>query len=166
MKATTLAYFAGAIDADGFISIQRTIRKVGKRYATAPTYYTAKVGFTGTADPSVQEMLKATFGGSVYTHRPKNKAHKPWHSWQATNQKTKACLMAVRKYLISKRGQADLTLEFISLCDRQWREVKRTQIPPYRITAAMQKERERLWLAVTRLNSPRNRRVHFAPSGI
>jgi len=43
------AYCAGSIDSDGYITIQRTRRAVGVVYAHQPVYYSAKIGFTSTA---------------------------------------------------------------------------------------------------------------------
>jgi hypothetical protein len=164
-KSHLYAYFAGAIDADGFISIQRAHRRGGRRYERftfVPTYYTAKIGFTGTAEPTVQELLREAFGGSVYKHTPKNAAHKPWHSWQATNKKAAFACKALIPYLQTKRRQAELAVELCHLCDQQWKEIKRTQKPPYRITQEMEQLRHAIWEQVTLLNDPRNRRVHVA----
>lgn len=149
------AYFAGAIDADGFITISRSTKRPVKR-----TYYAVKVGFTGTAEPLVQNLLKESFGGSVYTHIPKKSNAKPWHSWQAGEKKAKAALQAILPYLITKRRQAELCLELIDIMDQQWDEIKATQKPPYRVTDEMLKVRQSYWDQVGQLNQPRNRRKY------
>lgn len=59
IKATTLAYLAGAIDADGYITITRSLRKKGKRYTHAPTYYHPRIGFTST-EQIVPDLLQKT----------------------------------------------------------------------------------------------------------
>ena len=128
-KSTLYAYFAGAIDADGFISIQRTTKK-SKPWQ--PTYHTVKVGFTGTAKPIVQNLLKEHFGGSVYTHIPKNQNHKPWHSWQASSKKAKATLIAIVPYLLIKKKQAQLGIEFQELMEQHRKEMLKDQKPPER----------------------------------
>lgn len=152
------AYFAGAIDADGFISIQRTVKKSKPWH---PTYHTVRVGFTGTVGTVVQDLLRENFGGSVYVHIPKNKNHKPSHSWQASGKKAKVVLIAIAPYLLVKQEQAHLGIEFQELMERQRKEMLKIQKPPYHITPEMLIERNRLWEAVTRLNNPKNRRVHF-----
>lgn len=160
-----LAYFAGAIDADGYISIQRSTRKMGARYAHQPTYYAARIGFTGTAVPRVQALLQERFGGSLYTHRPKNALHKPWCVWAAEGKQAEAALRAIGPYLINKAEQAALALALIKLKSDQWEEVKRTQKPPYHITDEMNSLRHALWEGCTKLNNPRNRTVHFLDEG-
>lgn len=154
------AYFAGAIDADGFISVQRSSRKVGKKYIHQPTYYLAKVGFTGT-NPLVQNLLRENFGGSFYTHQPKNPEHKMWYVWQAEGKQAKEVLRKIIPYLVIKKQQGEIALELIELKEQHWNEIKNTQKPPYRITPEMEAEQSKYWEAVTKLNEPRNRRVHF-----
>ena len=155
MRPSLLGYFAGAIDADGFITIQRS-RKNGA------VYFTAKVGFTGTATPhEAHTLLQEAFGGSVCTYVPKYKNYKPVHSWCVSNKLAKKTLRAILPYLVTKRGQAGLVLEFISTCERQWKEVKRTQVPTYRIPPEMVAVRNNFYERVTALNSPRNRRVNL-----
>ncbi len=158
VRQTLYAYFAGAIDADGFISIQRAVKNSRK---WKPTYYTVKIGFTGTCEPVVQTLLKESFGGSVYIHTPKNSSHKPWHSWQASGPQAGKAITAVLPYLRNKRRQAEHALQLLTLQAKQWVEIKGTQKPPYRVPSQMQAERRALWEAVTKLNQPRNRRVHF-----
>jgi hypothetical protein len=152
------AYFAGAIDADGFISIQRAVKSSRK---WRPTYYTVKIGFTGTSEPTVQMELKETFGGSVYTHTPKNISHKTWYTWQASGPGARGAIEAILPHLRNKRGQAEYAIKLLKLQARQWAKIKKTQKPPYHVPPDMEAERQALWEAVTRLNQPRNRRVHF-----
>lgn len=154
---TLYAYFAGAIDADGFISVQRSV----KSSEGGRIYYAARIGFTGTGEPTVQQLLKEAFGGSVYQHTPANKAHKVWHVWLAEGHQAAKALRAILPHLRNKRRQAELALELIELMGNQWDEIRATQKPPYRLTSEMIAKRDALWEAVTHLNSPRNRRVHF-----
>lgn len=158
-KQCLYAYFAGSIDSDGFISIQRSIKKISK-LKTEKIYYTAKIGFTGTANPIVQELFHQEFAGSIYKHQPKNSDHKLCYIWQATDKKAKQAIEAIYPYLLVKKEQARLVLEFINLCDRQWEIIKTTQIPPYQVTPEMESERRYYWEEVTKLNQPRNRRIH------
>lgn len=154
----TYAYLAGAIDADGFITIARSSRSKGEKYAHRPTYYNAKIGFTETS-PIIPHLLKETFGGSSYEHQPKNPEHKRWYNWQIQNVKAADALRRLLPYLRLKRRQAELVLEFLDLCAEQRnREMKLGMTPEI-----VEKRRE-YWERVTKLNAPRNRRIHFDTS--
>jgi hypothetical protein len=149
------AYLAGAIDADGFITIARSSRSKGEKYAHRPTYYNAKIGFTETS-PIIPNLLKETFGGSQFEHQPKNPEHKRWYSWQIQNRKAAESLKLLLPYLRLKQEQARLVLEFLELCaEQRSREMK------LGITPEVVEKRREYWEHVTRLNAPRNRRVHF-----
>ena len=154
MKEEVLyAYLAGAIDADGYISIQRSKPKRYNHY-----YYCAMIGFTGTGEPLVQNILKKTFGGGVYRYQPKNPKHKPWHQWQTSgSNKVYLALEKLMPYLITKKEQARIVLRFIDLLRPQWQEIKETQKPPYRVTPEMLEKRAVFWAKVVSLNAPRNK---------
>jgi hypothetical protein len=154
------AYFAGAIDADGFITVQRSVKR---SLPWQPTYFEAKVGFTGTAAPTVQNLLREAFGGSVYMHQPKNPAHKAWWTWRASGTNAETALVAILPFLQTKGEQAKFAIELIRMQREQWDAIKRTTKPPYRIPEEMMEARNELWERVTRLNEPRNRRIHFSP---
>lgn len=156
---TLLAYLAGTIDADGFVTVQRT-RKRDSRCKRASIYYTAKVGLSETS-PIVPNLLRRAFGGQIYEHQPRNRAHKKWFVWQVSNEMAAAAIRSLLPYFKVKRKQAEFAIQLASLVSRQWRTIRKTQKPPYRITEAMNFRRRALWAAVTQLNAPRNRRVHF-----
>lgn len=149
------AYLAGAIDADGFITIARSTRRQGERYAHRPTYYNAKIGFSETS-PIVPTLLKETFGGSCFEHQPKNPGHKRWYSWQIQSVKAAASLRLLLPYLRLKKQQAELVLQLAELMTAQRKRSMRIAADP-----AITAERHALWEAVTKLNAPKNRRVHF-----
>jgi len=155
------AYFAGAIDADGFITIGRLKRTVGKRYGSHPIYYIAKMGFIGTSGRKVHDLLKKHFGGSIYSYTPKNKNHKKTETWYADGKNAEKALVAIMPYLRYKGKQAVMALKLIRMIRSDWIKIKKTQKPPYRVPAALSKKRHALWEKVTRLNAPRNRRKHF-----
>ena len=158
---TLIAYFAGAIDADGYFSIQKTQRTKGERHSHRPIYYEARVGFTGTLGDEVQQLLKETFGGGVYYHQPKNPRYKKWAAWQVTGKNAGAAAEVLIPHLRMKRRQAELIVEFVAVLARQKAEMQASQKPPYRITEAMANEREQYWLNISQLNAPRNRRVYM-----
>lgn len=155
VKPSVYAYLAGAIDADGFVTIARSSRKEGARYAHRPTYYNAKIGLTETS-PIIPRLLQETFGGSMYSQQPKNPLHRRWYSWQIQNVK---CMDALRKllpHLRLKKQQAILVVAFLKLCKSQRNREMKLGMPADIVAA-----RQDLWDAVTRLNMPRNRRIHF-----
>ena len=110
------AYLAGAVDADGFLSIQRTKRRI--RSGTTSTYYIAKVGFAGTISQEVHLILKERFGGNIYESTPKNPRHKPVSYYQASGPQAYKAAVALRPYLRMKRQQAVLICEFVPMCAR------------------------------------------------
>lgn len=162
---TTYAYLAGIIDSDGHITIQKTRKniKTGTSEWTA-TYYAARMGIAGTKD-APHRLAVETFGGSLTRHQPRNVGHRLVYYWALSGQKAAAALRLLLPHLLIKRAQAEAAVDLAELIQRQFAETKATQRPPYRITEAMNSEREQLWIAVTALNEPRNRRVHIAPTG-
>jgi len=148
---TTYAYLAGAIDSDGYITIYRSTPKPGRADGSINTYYGVKLGLSQ-VDTRIADLLHQTFGGYRGHHTPKNPAHLPWHIWSVTNQSVIPILQALLPHLRMKGEQARLCIE---LAER----IKATKGGHPRSLQEMA-ERQRLWAAVTRLNRPRNRRVH------
>jgi hypothetical protein len=151
IKERLYAYFAGAIDADGFISIQKTVRK--NKSKTTRIYYNAKIGLTSTNNAIVLNLLKENFGGSIYSYKPRNPNARPWSVWQTSDKCARDILMVLQPYLMAKKRQAALVIDFVNICDAQWQLIKRTQKAPYHITAEMFALREHYWADVAALNS-------------
>lgn len=154
---TANAYFAGAIDADGFVSVGKktshTVRKDGGR----SIYYVVKIGLSQT-HPDVPTMLHAAFGGYLGFHQPKNSAHRRVHIWQATAGDARKPLLAVLPFLILKKTQAELAVQFLALMEYQ--NTGRFMGRPLPEDQALQ--REELYQQITARNAPKNRRVHFS----
>lgn len=68
IEVTILAYMAGMIDADGYISIQRSRHG---RYL----YFGPQVGIAGTRREP-HDLASSLWGGRVYRYEPKNKLHR------------------------------------------------------------------------------------------
>jgi hypothetical protein len=153
----TYAYLAGVIDADGHITIVRSVRSTA---AGPRTYYTVRIGITGTR-PAPHELAKDTNGGSLRCNTPTNPAHRPVYVWDAGSRIAETALRHLEPHLRVKQVQARAALSFLDLCTAQQATLHATTVPPYRITDDMMAERERWWQAVTEANEPRNRRVHF-----
>lgn len=116
-------YLAGLIDGEGHISITRsdkpitrTQRGKTKIYA-APVRYGIVVGVSNT-DIRLMKKLKELFGSSYSGGKPfKNHPNwKPKYQWIVAGNKNKELLLlAVLPYLVLKREQAIIALEFLRL---------------------------------------------------
>lgn len=168
MLDTDLAYLAGVLDSDGFISIQRTTKNCHRgAFRWTATYFQARVGIAGTRREP-HDFAAARFGGSIHAHTPKNPADRVQFQWVASGRMAAAVILAVRPFLLIKGEQADLTLELQALVQRQFAEIKATQRPPYRVPPEMAAERDRLFVAVRALNQDRQAasRAELTPAAI
>jgi hypothetical protein len=141
----TYAYLAGVIDSDGFITIQKC-RPNGRRKRT---YYYAKVGL-GQSNEIIPALLAETFGATVTHYGPRQAGNlDTWH-WQAHNRVAHATLAAIIPYLLLKRRQAEVALEFLA----------RLKVGN-KITDEEMAARIALYDEMTALNAPTNRRRHL-----
>ena len=97
-----LAYLAGVIDSDGFISIQRVVRK-GK------PYHCAVIGIAGTRSQP-HDLASQLFGGKVIAYHPKNPRHRTQFQWQRAGRSAIPAIEAVMPHLRVKCEQAVLAL--------------------------------------------------------
>lgn len=109
------AYAAGVIDSDGCIGISRE-----RRYGTpSPFYYRTKVRVTQ-SDLNVLMWFKETFGGYIgILNKVSPKYKRPVWNWYVNDSYVEDFLNGILSYLILKKPQAQLALEF--------RETKRGQ---------------------------------------
>lgn len=98
----TLAYIAGIIDADGYITIQRSSHK-GKRY------FGAKIGIAGT-NRIPHDLAASIWGGKVSCHIPKNPSHKPQFQWSRAGREASEIIATLHPFLRIKIAQADIAL--------------------------------------------------------
>lgn len=150
-KERLYAYFAGAIDSDGLISIQKTVRK--NKSLVPHEYFSAKIELTSGDNKLVLDLLKKNFGGSVYTYQPGNPRHRAWSVWRTSDKHARDILTELQPFLIAKKPQADAVIDFVNICEAQWEQIKRTQNPPYHILPEMLALRDHYWQNVTALNS-------------
>jgi len=160
MKEVDLAYLAGMIDADGYITVARMRKRkpLPSGNVTVNTYYALKVGIGGTRTPPM-ELARSLFGGSITSHVPEGKALRQYQ-WSVSGTTGLEVLKRIAPYLRIKKGQAILGIAFQEMMLRHKQQMKHEQKPPYRITDAMQAEREAMWLEMTGLNQPTNRRKY------
>ena len=102
-ELTTLAYLAGIIDADGFVTIHRSVR-------ASRVYHAPCIGIAGT-DRQPHDLAAGLWGGTVRRYQPKVLRYRAQFHWQRQGTSAVAAIMAVRPYLRIKAEQADLALE-------------------------------------------------------
>ena len=156
MDKLLLAYLAGVIDSDGYISIKRSTyaaRVLGKNWNPQ---YQEMVGIKQVS-PEAVDLLKAAFGGYRYVERPSARNGRPLHGWQGTNLIAAKALSALRPYLRIKARQADIALRLRVSKDSKVARLRGS--PAKRKQAAsVITERERLFAEVRALNDTRPQR--------
>lgn len=103
VEPTVLAYLAGVIDSDGYITIHRSVR-------LERVYHAARVGISGTR-PEPHRLAVSLWGGKVGCYRPRNLRHRPQFQWSRTGDDAVGIILAVLPYLRVKRTQALAALE-------------------------------------------------------
>lgn len=98
-----LAYLAGIIDADGYITINRSQR--GKY-----VYHGPQIGIAGTRREP-HDMAAALWGGNVGCYFPKIEGHLPQFQWSHQGAQALVIINALRPYLRVKVDQADLAMD-------------------------------------------------------
>lgn len=98
-----LAYMAGVIDSDGYITVHRSTR-VGVHY------YAARIGVAGTRRQP-HDLAASLWGGTVSAYWPRNARHRIQYQWSRTGDPATAPILAVLPYLRVKKDQARLALE-------------------------------------------------------
>lgn len=109
------AYFAGIIDGEGSITLNRTgPHKVDGMWAS----YTVKLSVANTSR-KLLDALQAQYGGAIYRamaqermelHNQKDAYHLQWFGKNA-----KPLILAIQPYLIIKSRQAELALAVIAI---------------------------------------------------
>lgn len=102
---TDLAYLAGIVDADGYITATMSTRR-------GTTYFGAQIGITGSRREP-HDLAAELFGGRVSSHDAQGERahHKLQFHWQRGGRSAVEPITALLPYLRVKREQADLTLQ-------------------------------------------------------
>jgi len=103
MAQLELPYIAGFFDGEGCISIHKV----------ADYYYQLTVVISSTSKEPL-ELLKNQYGGSLLC-RPASGNRQPCWQWKIRAVRTKKFLLDIFPWLIIKRPQAAVALEFLSL---------------------------------------------------
>lgn len=108
LKETDLAYMAGLLDGEGCIEIAKQLRPLQK-YGTK-VYYYIRVRIGNTV-PSLIKFCNKRFGGKIWSGYKKNSTVK-FYNWTIFSNQAVELLKLILPYLISKREEALLALEF------------------------------------------------------
>ena len=146
-----LAYFAGAVDADGWITILRQVR--GKSQGT--THH--EVLGLAQVTPTVPYQLCARFGGIVHIRKRPGTSAKNWRTiyyWQVLSIRATMAVTCLRPYLRVKAAQADILIELRRSLDRPWQQRRTVPIGVRArgLDPAVQAERAALYERVRLLN--------------
>lgn len=102
-EPTVLAYMAGIIDSDGFISINRSTH-------AGRLYHGPIIGVSGTRRQP-HDLAASLWGGNVYTYTPRNSQHRTQFQWSRTGRPAVQPIRDVLPFLRVKVEQAELALE-------------------------------------------------------
>jgi len=116
---TDWSYLAGLFDGEGCFSIAGSWkkRKYGGKESTKPFFHMNLLISLYNTDLGVMKWLITKFGGTYYVHHPsKAPNHKVGYSWHPKGAKNKELLLlGILPYLIIKREQAQISLEYVRL---------------------------------------------------
>lgn len=141
-----LAYLAGFIDADGFVTITRSVRD-------GRSYYAPRLGIAGT-DRTALDLAASWWGANVWTHVPDNPRHRIQYGWSADGRRAYAALTVLEPFLRQKRDRA---AQAIALWEHlEWGRLAAAypwQTPGWDPTAAT----EEMFAAMREMNHPEPR---------
>jgi hypothetical protein len=147
---TLYAYLAGAIDIDGRILIRRSQRKDQRQIKY---YYSAAFALSD-SDPTLPDLLQATFPARRLQYEAKNRKQLAWHMWEAVGQSAQEPLLRLLPYLRIRRRQAELALLLITLMQKDKTASGRS------LSDEQEEVRRQLYEHVMLLNSSRPQRIH------
>lgn len=111
-KQEKLIWTAGFIDADGTITIKRTLRN-GKYYHLP---YISCGQSVKSGKKEAIEILKELFGGSIYEFETKSTSRRlNVYQWCITSKTAYECAKTLQKYLIVKKKQSKVLTEFYKI---------------------------------------------------
>ncbi|MET8334416.1 hypothetical protein [Streptosporangium canum] len=119
MRDIDLAYLAGIVDADGYVTATASHRK-------GRAYFGAQIGITGSRREP-HDIAASIFGGNVTSHRPnRDRAHHlTQYHWQIGGRRAVPIIEALLPYLRVKAHRARLVLMLQEQIDllREFREM-------------------------------------------
>jgi hypothetical protein len=115
MTAEQLAYMAGIIDGEGGINIERSLY-VSKRDKSISKYYIGALRVGMKSKETILALYECAGMGSVYHHK------NGMSLWYVSKSDAKKLIVQLLPYLITKKGQALLLLDYFHNDDQQYRE--------------------------------------------
>lgn len=113
MNLLEIAYAAGVIDSDGWITI-----------SPSPSSYRIFVGLAQ-AEPQAVRLVSELFGGAVNLRKksdPKRFSSRPMYTWRIEGKSAKRALFELLPYLKIKNAQARLALDYYQTADEHFRK--------------------------------------------
>ncbi len=104
-KKMLLAYLAGAIDSDGTIGVKRSTYQMRVTKDSKQPTFSERIALRQ-VQQTIPDLLKNTFGGSLYITEASSKNGKDLWSWAATDMKAAEALHKLLPYLKIKKNQA------------------------------------------------------------
>ena len=105
-----LAYLAGAMDSDGYLTIRRSSYHMRVRKDAHNYTYSERIGLKQVT-PDIPRLLQSTFGGHVSRNRGGSPNSRPLWAFQATDVIAASACRRLLPFLRVKRRQAELNLE-------------------------------------------------------
>jgi hypothetical protein len=109
---TDLAWAAGIFDGEACIAINRY--SPNKNQRNKAMVYRPHVCINMTHKPTL-ERLVGILGGTIHKHSRSQLTRKQAWRWTVADRKADAVLRSVLPYLFTKRGEAEMVLQFYSL---------------------------------------------------
>src|SRR5689334_13199109 len=107
MDNLTLAYLAGAMDADGHFTIKRSTQRKRNSGDCVLAVYSPRAGL-GQVTPQVPELLKRCFGGTFRLQAPATENSRPLFKYLCSDRMAARLAHALMPYLRIKSQQAQL----------------------------------------------------------
>lgn len=135
------AYIAGIIDGEGTISINRSFRRKYNIFK-----YACYIEVTNTNKDLLIYLEKVTQIGRIELGRKGNEKHKNAHVWRLNKNEIKGFLIQIQPYLIIKRKQCKLMLEWLN------GNASKRYAGANRLPIEIEVERELIWEEMKELN--------------
>ena len=112
LTATEISYMAGVVDSDGCISIGKMKGHYNKAQRRVTPRYVLALIVTNTS-PDLMNWLVEKFGGRMKARKRVKPNHKTTWNWVIDHGKALHALRLIKPYLIIKKEQAKIGIDFI-----------------------------------------------------
>lgn len=152
-QAVLLSYLGGIVDGEGHIGMSKIKgHKTVKHYGNQSACYSVRIA-VGMVDPRVPELLHKTFGGSCTEERVPDR-RSMWRWSVGSRKKALTVLSALHPYLIVKRRQAEVLMDYCSICPAHRRNYGGTRGGSMTIITEQEiLRREEAWQTLRKLNA-------------